>query len=98
LEEAAEGRRIVRFKANGNFDEVLEAVGQTPLPPYIKRGDGGDISDADKNRYQTIFAKQRGAIAAPTAGLHFTQEILDQIKNLGRGRRRNNSTRRLRNF
>ena len=82
LEETAEGRRIVRFQTNGNFDEVLEAVGQTPLPPYIKRGDG-DISDADKNRYQTIFAKQRGAIAAPTAGLHFTREILDQIKNLG---------------
>lgn len=83
LETTAEGRRIVRFETSKNFDEVLEAVGQTPLPPYIKREEGGGSSDADKNRYQTVFAKQRGAIAAPTAGLHFTPEILDQIKNLG---------------
>ncbi len=76
----AEGRRIVRFETGENFDDVLEAVGQTPLPPYIKR-EGG--LNADKNRYQTVFAKQRGAIAAPTAGLHFTSEILNQIKNLG---------------
>lgn len=81
LETTAEGRRIVRFETNENFDKVLEAVGQTPLPPYIKREGGG--SNADKNRYQTVFAKQRGAIAAPTAGLHFTPEILDQIKKLG---------------
>jgi S-adenosylmethionine:tRNA ribosyltransferase-isomerase len=82
LEKTAEGRRIVRFETNENFDEVLEAIGQTPLPPYIKRV-GGNGSDADKNRYQTIFAKRRGAVAAPTAGLHFTAEILNQIKNVG---------------
>ncbi len=81
LETTVEGRRIVRFETGENFDDVLEAIGQTPLPPYIKREEGD--SNADKNRYQTVFAKQRGAVAAPTAGLHFTSEILDQIKNLG---------------
>jgi len=76
-----EGRVIVRFETGENFEEVLESIGQTPLPPYIRRSD--EVSGADKNRYQTVFAKQRGAIAAPTAGLHFTTEILDEIKNLG---------------
>ena len=55
--------------------------GSTPLPPYIKREDGN--FEADRERYQTIFAKQRGAIAAPTAGLHFTPEILERVKNRG---------------
>ncbi len=81
LERTVDGRIIVRFEADGNFDSILEEVGQTPLPPYIKRDD--KVSDDDKNRYQTVFAKQRGAIAAPTAGLHFTPKILSEIKNLG---------------
>jgi len=81
LQRTDEGRVVVKFAGDGNFDELLEAVGQTPLPPYIKRESG--IAGADKNRYQTVFAKQRGAIAAPTAGLHFTPEILEEIKNLG---------------
>ena len=81
LERTEEGRVIVKFESDGDFNELLEAIGQTPLPPYIKRGEG--MTGADKNRYQTVFAKQRGAIAAPTAGLHFTQDILDEIKNLG---------------
>lgn len=76
-----EGRVVARFEANGDFNEILERIGQTPLPPYIKRDDG--VLDADKNRYQTVFAKQRGAIAAPTAGLHFTPEILTEIKSAG---------------
>ena len=76
-----EGRVNVKFTTDGNFDEILERVGSTPLPPYIKRSAG--VSDADKSRYQTVFAKQRGAIAAPTAGLHFTPEILSEIENLG---------------
>ncbi len=81
LEKTDEGRVIVEFETVGNFDNVLDEIGQTPLPPYIKR-DGGILSD-DKNRYQTVFARQRGAIAAPTAGLHFTPEILTEIKNQG---------------
>jgi S-adenosylmethionine:tRNA ribosyltransferase-isomerase len=79
LERTAEGRVVVEFEADGDFEEILEAVGQTPLPPYIKRDDG--VLGTDRNRYQTVFAKQRGAIAAPTAGLHFTPEILSEIKN-----------------
>ncbi len=76
-----EGRVNIKFTADGNFDEILERIGSTPLPPYIKRSAG--VSDADKSRYQTVFAKQRGAIAAPTAGLHFTPEVLSEIENLG---------------
>ncbi|MDQ3799478.1 MAG: tRNA preQ1(34) S-adenosylmethionine ribosyltransferase-isomerase QueA [Acidobacteriota bacterium] len=81
LEKNAEGHCIVRFESEGDFDDVLEEIGQTPLPPYIKREDGN--FDKDRERYQTIFAKQRGAIAAPTAGLHFTPEVLEKIRNAG---------------
>jgi S-adenosylmethionine:tRNA ribosyltransferase-isomerase len=81
LEKTDEGRVFVRFEANGNFDDILDRIGQTPLPPYIKREDAK--LDEDRERYQTVFAKNRGAIAAPTAGLHFTPEILDELKNLG---------------
>jgi S-adenosylmethionine:tRNA ribosyltransferase-isomerase len=81
IEKTDEGRVIVHFETSKDFNEVLEEIGQTPLPPYIRRDDG--ILESDKNRYQTVFAKQRGAIAAPTAGLHFTPEILEEVKNLG---------------
>jgi S-adenosylmethionine:tRNA ribosyltransferase-isomerase len=81
LEKTDEGRVFVRFEANGDFDELLEEIGKTPLPPYIRRDDGN--FEKDRERYQTVFAKQKGAIAAPTAGLHFTPQILEEIKNLG---------------
>jgi S-adenosylmethionine:tRNA ribosyltransferase-isomerase len=81
LEKSEEGRVFVKFAAKGDFDEILDRIGKTPLPPYIKREDGD--FDKDRERYQTVFAKQRGAIAAPTAGLHFTPQILEEIKNLG---------------
>ncbi len=81
LEKTEEGRVFVKFEAKGDFDEILEEIGKTPLPPYIRREDGN--FDKDRERYQTVFAKQKGAIAAPTAGLHFTPQILDEIKNLG---------------
>ena len=81
LEKTEEGRCIVKFEAEGNFDEILDEVGKTPLPPYIKREK--DAIDKDRERYQTVFANRRGAIAAPTAGLHFTSEILQKIKNIG---------------
>jgi S-adenosylmethionine:tRNA ribosyltransferase-isomerase len=81
LEKTPDGHCVVKFESDGDFNEVLEAVGQTPLPPYIKRADGD--FDEDRERYQTVFAKQRGAIAAPTAGLHFTPELLGKIKNSG---------------
>jgi len=81
LEKTVDGRVVVRFETDSNFDSILEEVGQTPLPPYIKRN--SEILGDDKNRYQTVFAKQRGAIAAPTAGLHFTPKILSEIERLG---------------
>ncbi len=81
LEKTDEGRVFVRFETDGNFNDILDRIGQTPLPPYIKREDGK--LGADRERYQTVFAKNRGAIAAPTAGLHFTPEILQEIKNIG---------------
>ena len=81
LEKNQEGRVFVKFEAIGDFDEILDQIGKTPLPPYIKRG--VEKSEKDRERYQTIYAKNRGAIAAPTAGLHFTEKILEEIKNLG---------------
>ncbi|MEK6322741.1 MAG: tRNA preQ1(34) S-adenosylmethionine ribosyltransferase-isomerase QueA [Acidobacteriota bacterium] len=71
------GRRLVRFEASGDFDEIIDRIGRTPLPPYIKR-DEEDRLDAE--RYQTVFARERGAVAAPTAGLHFTPEVLDRLR------------------
>lgn len=81
LEKTDEGRVFVKFQAQGNFDELLEEIGKTPLPPYIRREDGN--FDKDRERYQTVFAKQKGAIAAPTAGLHFTPQVLEEINNSG---------------
>jgi S-adenosylmethionine:tRNA ribosyltransferase-isomerase len=74
------GRRVVRFEASGDFDEIIDRIGRTPLPPYIKR-DEEDRLDAE--RYQTVFARERGAVAAPTAGLHFTPQLLDRLRARG---------------
>ena len=70
IDTADDGQRLVRFTCSGDFLEVLERAGHMPLPPYIRRED----HDADKDRYQTVFANNPGAVAAPTAGLHFTAE------------------------
>jgi len=80
VERSGDGKTIVKFDADGDFFDRLETIGQTPLPPYIKRV--GDTS-ADRERYQTVFAKKHGAIAAPTAGLHFTPDILAEIAARG---------------
>jgi S-adenosylmethionine:tRNA ribosyltransferase-isomerase len=80
LEWRERGRRVVRFEAAGNFDAIIDRIGRTPLPPYIKR-DEEDRLDAE--RYQTVFARERGAVAAPTAGLHFTPELLDRLRSGG---------------
>ena len=74
------GRRVVRFEALGDFDEIIDRIGRTPLPPYIKRDDEDRL---DAERYQTVFAHERGAVAAPTAGLHFTPDLLDRLRNIG---------------
>jgi S-adenosylmethionine:tRNA ribosyltransferase-isomerase len=81
IEKSETGRVFVRFETDGDFESILDRVGKTPLPPYIKRD--GETATADRERYHTVFAKQRGAVAAPTAGLHFTPEILDEIANRG---------------
>lgn len=72
-----EGNRIIQFSFDGIFEEILDELGQMPLPPYIKH------KLEDKNRYQTVYAKHEGSAAAPTAGLHFTEELLEKIKQKG---------------
>jgi len=76
-----EGRVEIEFEYAGDFNDVLSRVGRTPLPPYIKRG--RDDADEDRERYQTVYASSSGAIAAPTAGLHFTAPVLDRIRSNG---------------
>lgn len=72
-----EGNRIIRFEYEGIFEEILDELGQMPLPPYITH------KLKDKDRYQTVYAKHEGSAAAPTAGLHFTKELLDKIESKG---------------
>ncbi|HUR97399.1 MAG TPA: tRNA preQ1(34) S-adenosylmethionine ribosyltransferase-isomerase QueA [Pyrinomonadaceae bacterium] len=79
--DPAEGRVMIDFDFDGDFEEILGRVGRTPLPPYIKRHSGG--IDDDRARYQTVYAKSSGAIAAPTAGLHFTAGVLERIQAKG---------------
>lgn len=73
------GSRLIRFECEGEFLQLLEQVGHVPLPPYIHRQDG----QHDRERYQTVFARHAGAVAAPTAGLHFTQPLLEQLAAAG---------------
>ena len=72
-----EGNRLIRFTYDGIFEEILDELGQMPLPPYITH------QLKDKNRYQTVYAKYEGSAAAPTAGLHFTEELLEEIRGMG---------------
>lgn len=77
LETVEEGNRLIRFFYDGIFEEILDQLGEMPLPPYITH------KLQDKNRYQTVYAKREGSAAAPTAGLHFTNELLRQIEEKG---------------
>lgn len=77
LEVVEEGNRLIQFSYNGIFEEILDQLGQMPLPPYITH------QLEDKNRYQTVYAKHSGSAAAPTAGLHFTPELLEEIQAKG---------------
>ena len=79
--ELAEGERIVRFRSSGDLEAAIERAGAMPIPPYLKR----DSDETDRERYQTIFARVPGAVAAPTASLHFTEELLKQIEAKGIG-------------
>ena len=75
--EAEEGNRLIQFTYDGIFEEILDKLGQMPLPPYITH------QLKEKNRYQTVYAKEEGSAAAPTAGLHFTEELLKKIEEMG---------------
>lgn len=91
-----DGSWLIEFSAKGDLQEIINKIGVMPLPPYIKRGKGnnpltphfskggqGGLKELDKERYQTVFAKKNGAVAAPAAGLHFTDELLSKIKSIG---------------
>ena len=77
LEIKEDGNRIIKFSFEGGFEEILDKLGEMPLPPYIME------KLEDKNRYQTVYAKEGESVAAPTAGLHFTNELLDKIRKKG---------------
>ena len=77
IDVVEEGNRLIQFTYDGIFEEILDQLGQMPLPPYITH------QLQDKNRYQTVYAKHDGSAAAPTAGLHFTPELLEQVKEKG---------------
>lgn len=77
LETVEDGNRLIQFSYEGIFEEILDKLGEMPLPPYITH------KLQDKNRYQTVYAKYEGSAAAPTAGLHFTKELLQQIEEKG---------------
>ena len=77
LEIKEDGNRIIKFNFEGSFEEILDKLGEMPLPPYIME------KLEDKNRYQTVYAKEGESVAAPTAGLHFTNELLEKIREKG---------------
>ena len=77
LEVVEEGNRLIHFEYEGIFEEILDQLGQMPLPPYIHE------KLMDKTRYQTVYAREEGSAAAPTAGLHFTPELLQRVRRMG---------------
>lgn len=79
IDNTVSGGRVVRFNYNGDFYEIVEKIGQSPLPPYINR----EPEPSDKQRYQTVYSEVRGAVAAPTAGLHFTKPLLRKLEQKG---------------
>ena len=80
LDVLDDGKRRVRFDGEGQIDDLIERAGRMPLPPYIRRD---EPDPADRERYQTVYAREKGAVAAPTAGLHFTPDILNQLRGQG---------------
>ena len=81
--ERCNGTYIIRFYAEGDFETLLDRIGQVPLPPYIRRSPELEPPCDDRAAYQTVYASEKGAIAAPTAGLHFTPELLEKLKASG---------------
>ncbi|MHC4227547.1 MAG: tRNA preQ1(34) S-adenosylmethionine ribosyltransferase-isomerase QueA [Planctomycetota bacterium] len=83
LEKAGEGKCRLELKTDVDTQTVLDTIGFPPLPPYIKRDDDPSLAAEDKVRYQTVYASKAGAVAAPTAGLHFTEKLIEQLKQAG---------------
>lgn len=83
LDKNKEGRCQLRLAVDGPSQAILERIGFPPLPPYIKRGKDSAEASKDRLRYQTVYARRSGAVAAPTAGLHFTKPLIEQLKNAG---------------
>jgi S-adenosylmethionine:tRNA ribosyltransferase-isomerase len=83
LEKTGQGKCRLRVEAGEDTQAVLERIGFPPLPPYIKRDDDPAVAAEDDRRYQTIYARQSGAVAAPTAGLHFTETLIEELKQAG---------------
>ena len=81
VESTESGTRLIRFEGDRPVDTLLADVGETPLPPYISRPEG--TTDEDEERYQTVFAQEKGAVAAPTAGLHFTPQVIEELRAIG---------------
>jgi len=81
VDRTSDGRWLLDVASTRRADEILETIGFAPLPPYIKRSDDKQLAKTDLRRYQTVYAHRPGAVAAPTAGLHFTKEILEQLKD-----------------
>jgi S-adenosylmethionine:tRNA ribosyltransferase-isomerase len=82
VEAQESGSRILRFASASDLHKVIEEIGEPPIPPYIHREKGEDLSE-DRLRYQTVYARHSGSVAAPTAGLHFTKEVFDRLKARG---------------
>ena len=70
----------IRFSGEKNIDRLLSEKGRIPLPPYIRREENGPLDELDRERYQTVYAEKDGAVAAPTAGLHFTDLLIEDLK------------------
>ena len=83
LEKTDSDKRIITFEVDGDIKQLLDDVGEVPLPPYIKRDYNNYDRQNDFKYYQTVYAKRAGAVASPTAGLHFSKELLDKIKDMG---------------
>lgn len=83
LQKSDHGKCQLKILSDADTRSILEQVGFPPLPPYIKRDDDPDVASKDKIRYQTVYAKKAGAVAAPTAGLHFTNQLIEQLKRTG---------------
>jgi S-adenosylmethionine:tRNA ribosyltransferase-isomerase len=83
VERLGPGRRLCRLDHSGELGPLLEQLGKMPLPPYIRRDEEDRQAPQDRERYQTVYAEQRGSIAAPTAGLHFSAEVLDELDRRG---------------